>query len=272
MVVLVDLLLGPVVVAGQHGASRPHPVQQRPTVWPAQLGPAGRQLFDPPLDGVGGQPILGPQRPVAVQVVVLADPGGVVHQADHPDARVLGDRVQQAKHIGGGQLAAQVQIVVGLEQPGFGQRVAVRHPFQEGADTVLVEPQIAQAQRIQHRRDAGCGALRVMRHHGRAGGPPRVRPRLDLAFQIVGMQVYDAGHHHVALAVDRARHAGQTGLDGGDPRAVHDDGPEQDRFGQNQSDVGQDRHAASRNGWESLAPEVGLEPTTERLTVACSTN
>ena len=69
-------------------------------------------------------------------------------------------------HVGRGELAAQVQEVLGLQQPGVGQGVQVGHAVVERLGAVLVEAEVAQAQRIQHRRHPGRGALRVVRQHG----------------------------------------------------------------------------------------------------------
>jgi hypothetical protein len=44
-------------------------------------------------------------------------------------------------------------------------------------------------------------------------GPVDLGARLDMAFQIVGMQLDQAGHHQIAAAVDGARRNGRTRLD-----------------------------------------------------------
>ena len=111
-----------------------------------------------------------------------------------------------------GNLAAQVQEMVRLQQVGLGQRVQIDDAILEGADALLVEAEIAEAQRVEHGGDAGRGALRVMRHHRRARRPARQRARLHLAFQIVGVHIDDAGNQVIAVQVERARQRRTAGL------------------------------------------------------------
>ena len=114
------------------------------------------------------------------------------------------DRIEQVQHVERRNFAAQVQEMLGLQQIRLGQRVEIDDAVLEGADALLVEAEIAQAQRVEHGGDAGRGALRVMRHHGGARRPARQRARLHLPFQIVGMQIDDAGNQIVAVHVERA--------------------------------------------------------------------
>ena len=104
---------------------------------------------------------------------------------------MIGDAVEQLQHVERRHLAAQMQEVLGLQQIGVGQRVEIDHAVAEGADALLVEAEIAEAQRVEHRGDAGGGALRVVRDHGGARRPARQRARLHLTFQIVGVHVDD---------------------------------------------------------------------------------
>ena len=56
------------------------------------------------------------QRTVEVEIGVLSDARAVIHQADHPHQRMIGDGVEQRQHVQRGNLAAQVQEVLGLQQ------------------------------------------------------------------------------------------------------------------------------------------------------------
>ena len=150
------------------------------------------------------QAALAAQLAVEIHVGVLADAGAVVHQADHADQRMIRHRIEQVQHVGRRDFAAQMQEVVRLQQPGLGQGVQIDDAVVEGLDALLVEAEVAQAERVQHRGDAGGGALRVVRHHGGAGRPARQAARLHLAFQVVGVDIDDAGDEVVAVQVDRA--------------------------------------------------------------------
>ena len=121
------------------------------------------------------------------------------------------DRIEQLQHVVRRHLAAQVQEVVRLQQLGVRQRVEIGDAVAERADTLLVEAQIAEAQRVEHGGHAGGGTLRVMRHHRRARRPARQRARLHLAFQIVGVHVDDAGNQVVAVHVDAPGNAERPG-------------------------------------------------------------
>jgi hypothetical protein len=106
-----------------------------------------------------------------------------------------------------------MQEMLGLEQPGVGECVEVDHAFLKGLYPLLVEAQVTDAERIQHRGDAGRGALGVMRHHRRAGRPAGIAARLHLALQIVGMHVDHAGDQVVSLHVQCAGDGGGAGID-----------------------------------------------------------
>jgi hypothetical protein len=99
----------------------------------------------------------------------------MVHQADHAHARMVCDGVEQRQHVECRHFAAQMQEVFGLQQIDAGERVEIDDAFAKGSHTLLVEAEIAKTERIEHRGDAGGGALRIMRHHGGARRPARQR-------------------------------------------------------------------------------------------------
>ena len=164
---------------------------------------------------------------------------------------MIGDGIEQFHQVGGGQFAAQMQEMLGFQQPGIRQRVQVAHAVLEGGDSVLFEAEITQAERIQHRGHSADRALRVMGDHRRAGRPARVAARLDLALEIVGMHVDHAGHQHVAVHVERALGVAAAGLHLEDGGAIKDDGAVDDGVREHDSCVCQycqDRHAAWLRG------------------------
>ena len=178
---------------------------------------------DAALDGGFVETALTAQLAVEIDVGVLADTWAVVHQADHAHERVIGDRIEQGQHVQRGDFAAQMQKVVGFQQPGLGQRIQIDYAVSEGLDPFRIEPEVPQAKRVQHRGNPGRRTLRVVCDHGGPGRPARQAARLHLPFQVVGMNVDNAGNDGVAVQVDRSRRMRAAGLDVGDDLAVHDD-------------------------------------------------
>ena len=208
--------LGPVVVAGQRDVAAGDAVEQRAAVRNARPLALRLQFEDAAFDGVVVQSAATPQCAIEVEIGVLADARAVVHQADHAHQRVVGDSVEQRQHVQRRHLAAQVQEVLGLQQVGAVQRIEIDHAVLEGADALLVEAEIAEAERVEHRGDAGGGALRIMRDHGGARRPARQRARLHLALQVVGVDIDDAGDQVVAVQVARGKRRGAARLHIGD--------------------------------------------------------
>ncbi len=245
--VFVHFVLRAVIMAGEHDPARAHPVEQgAPVGVPVQRAQGG-QLHDAALDGGRVRALAAAHGPVAVEIGILADAGAVIHQADHAHPPVVRHRVEQRHQVGGGQFAAQMEEVVAFQQPGTGQGVAIRHAVQEGADAVLLETEIAQAQRIQHRGHAGGGALRVMRDHGRAGGPARIAAWVDLALQVVGVHVHHARNQVIPVQVERGRlRAAPLHLRDGLPGQHH--GAVDDGAGQHDAGVGEAGHGSVPRG------------------------
>ena len=78
------------------------------------------------------QAAAAPQVLVEVDISILADARAVIHQTDHPNKAMIGDRIQQVQHVECRNLAAQMQIVVGFQQSGLGQRVQIDDAVLEG--------------------------------------------------------------------------------------------------------------------------------------------
>mgnify|MGYP001191752746 CR=1 FL=1 len=139
-------------------------------------------------------------------------------------------------------LRRQVTLVVD------GQRIEVGDAVEEGLPAPLVEAEITEAERIEHRGHAGRGALRVMREHRGTGRPAGIAARLHLAFEVVGMHVHHAGDQVVALQVARAGRVAAAGLHIGDAPVADQQRAVDDLTGQDEEGVGQDGlgvHAAS---------------------------
>ena len=58
---------------------------------------------------------------------------------------MIGDSVEQRQHVQRGNLAAQVQEVLGLQQSCIVERIEVDDAILEGAHALLVEAKIAEA-------------------------------------------------------------------------------------------------------------------------------
>ena len=74
------------------------------------------QFADALLDIGVVQPAATAQRTVEVEIGVLPYARAVIHQADNPHQHMISDSVEQRQHVQRGNLAAQVQEVLGLQQ------------------------------------------------------------------------------------------------------------------------------------------------------------
>ena len=164
---------------------------------------------------------------------------------------MIGHRLHQFRHVGCGQFAAQMQEMLAFQQPRRRQRIEVRDTVQEGLGAPGIEAEIAEAERIQHRRDTRRDGLRVMRQHGGTRRPAGIGARLHLAFQIVGVHIHDAGDQVLPAQILRGCQVAAAWLDLDDPLATDHDGAMDDLIPQDELGVGQDgvgRHAASGRG------------------------
>jgi len=176
---------------------------------------------------------------IVIKVKILPHARGVVHQADQPHQRVVGDRRQAVLHVFRRQLAAQMEEVLRLQLGR--QRRDVGDALGRGLLAGDIEAEVAEAQRVQHRGDAGRGALRVVGNQRRTRGKTRLRPRLDLALEIVGVQVDQAGQQIIAGAIDRCGRSRRRVVDRRDDAAPGADTAVNDLIGQNQPRVGEDQ-------------------------------
>ncbi len=154
---------------------------------------------------------------------------------------MVGDGVEQRQHVQRRNLAAQVQEVFGLQQVGIVERIEIDHAILEGAHPLLVKPEVAETERVEHGGDAGGGALCVVRDHRRARRPARQRARLHLALQVVGMGIDDARDQVVAVEVVGGKCGGAAGLHVGDAPVPHHERSVQRCIGQDQDGIGEDQ-------------------------------
>ena len=69
--------------------------------------------------------------------------------------------------------------------------------------------------------------------------PADLGTRFDMAFEVVGVQLHQAGHDVIAAAVDRARRNAIAVLDSRDAAVDERDPPAQDGVGQDEARVGE---------------------------------
>ncbi len=83
-------------------------------------------------------------------------------------------------------------------------------------------------QRIEDGGDPAARQFRIMRENRRSVRPIRLRARLDVTLEVVGMKLDQPRAQEVAVQIDRARGHVRTRIDAGDMairdghRAVHD--------------------------------------------------
>ena len=83
-----------------------------------------------------------------------------------------------------------------------------------GTGAALVH--VANHDRIQHRGDTGCCALRVMNRHGRVGIPEHAGAWHQVLLEIVGMEFDQARHQPVTSPILCSGHAGVAAIDAAD--------------------------------------------------------
>ncbi|OIQ74874.1 hypothetical protein GALL_434710 [mine drainage metagenome] len=121
-----------------------------------------------------------------------------------------------------------------------------RKPARIGAITCLTRRDRADPHRVENRGDPHARQFGIMRNNSAGVGPVDLGARLNVAFQIVGVQLDQPRCNQVALAIHRAhRNAGAVGNLG--DMAIHHTHSAPARFvGQNQRGVGEDK---IRHGW-----------------------
>ena len=126
----------------------------------------------------------------------------------------------------GADLGAQVQAVADAQEAGVAEPVDAGG---EGAGVLAVAglaagDQRADAQGVEDRGDAGAGELGVVGEDRRRLGPDHAGAGLEVALEVVGVELDQAGGEVVAVAVlGPARHAG-AGVDRRDQAVAQDAG------------------------------------------------
>ena len=155
--------------------------------------------------GLGQLHLALPHGAVAADVAVLADAGRVVHQAGHPHPRMVGHRVERLRHVQRRQLAAEVQEMLRLQQPGHRPARRGRDAVEEGLDPRPASkprsPRQSASSTVVTPAAAHCASCASMRRTARPAG---IGARQHLAFEVVGMHVDHAGDQVVAVQVHRA--------------------------------------------------------------------
>ena len=132
---------------------------------------------------------------VFVEIAELALARRVVHERDQ-FGLVLGEEgFEQVDHVRRRHLAAQMGQVVGAQQPRFGglrDGVGERDPLLAESRRAIPNSS-ADAEGIEHRRDAGRRDLRVIGEHRAAGVPQHRRAGKEMGFEMVGVQFDQAG-------------------------------------------------------------------------------
>lgn len=198
-------------------------------------------LFQPCVDFGLCEPVTAQEGAELPNIAPLADTRRMIHQADEGEAGMRGIGEKQLLHVGGRQFTAQMEQMVGFQQPGFGQAVEIGDALDEGALAILLEAEIADAEGIENRGDARARALGVMGDHGGAGRPARIDARLHLALEVVGMEVDDAGDEQVAGKIDRACGVARSGRDSRNAAQACDEAALDDLIGEDQAPAGENR-------------------------------
>ncbi len=137
-----------------------------------------------------------------LRILPLPLPRRMVHHRREPQARMARERIEHVDDVLRRDLAAQVQEVLGAQQPVRREaRERVRalrlHVAPAHAD---VQPR-ADRERVEHRRDACRRDLRVVRDERRIDVPVHARPRREMLLQVVGMQLDEPGQQIVAAPI-----------------------------------------------------------------------
>ena len=146
-------------------------------------------------------------------VAELALAGRVVHQRDEPDVVAVDQCVASSTTLRHRHLAAQMEVMADPQHVGAarrGDRLGEQRRFAAHVLGAFLAPD---AQRIEHRGDAAGRELRVVGHHRRHRVPVHLRPRHVMRFDVVGVELDEAGNDEVApdvLGARRRRHRGRS--------------------------------------------------------------
>jgi hypothetical protein len=208
-----DMLFRRVVMAGERHVEAAAEIQDLPAVDIGINGHLllivgdhrGKVLVVPALVAVEGAE--------AFEIAPLPLARRVVHDRDQPQQRMIRMGREHLDDVGIGDLAAQMEEVFGAQQAaGAGLAHAFDGIGEDPAPLAAVAV-VADADRVEHRRDAGADDLGIMREHGGHGrGPDGAGARFEMLLHIVGMDLDQAGQQIIAFEVVTTRHAGIADL------------------------------------------------------------
>ena len=197
-----DLGLAGIVMAGKHAALPGSKLDQLPAVarrvLPVEIDP----LLDERLD-VGAFDLAPAHKEAAPrrEIAELPLARRVIHERDDMDRVALGISLRLLDHVGRGDFAAQMREVFGTQESGRGG----------GLNGIGERPQIlaerrevgigAGAERIVDRGDTGGGDLRVVGDHSAERVPADLWPRGEVALEMIGMELDQAGDDGVASQI-----------------------------------------------------------------------
>ena len=144
-----------------------------------------------------------PELAIKRQIVPLALTRGMIHQAREPKHPVVDMPLDERQQAAVGQFAAEMEIVVRLQQSGgtrAGHCVDDRLEHRRSLSARVI---VAERQRIENRGNAAADQLRIVRQRGvELAWPGHAGPRPDVVLDVVRVQVDQAGNQKVAVAVD----------------------------------------------------------------------
>ncbi len=165
--------------------------------------------------------LAGVVDPRVFQVFPLALARRVVHQRDQRQAFMPVEGLEQVDGVVRRQLAAHVQVVVGAQHVFGGTGVQrLQHRVPRRATQAFVVG-VAHTQRVKHGSDTGGGDLGVVRQQRRHLGPLHLGARHQVALEVVGVHLDEAGHEEVAFQVDGLRQRTVAGAEPGDATGLH---------------------------------------------------
>jgi hypothetical protein len=185
-----------------------------------------------------------------LDVLPLALARRVVHQRDQRHARMAVEGLEQLDGVGRGQLAAHVQVVVRTQQVFLAAVVERGERLVPGAAAQALGVGLADAQRVEDGGDAGGGHLGVVRQQRGHLGPLHLRARHQVALEVVGVHLDQAGQQVVALEVDGG-HAGVAVVQRGDAAVHHRETALHQLVRQHHAGVGEHHRSAH---WRTSAP------------------
>ena len=164
----------------------------------------------------------------------------VIHQADDAHAVLWPELRHFLQQRLRADLGPQMQEMADLEVP---RSAHLQQLIRQYAGVWNIAPLAAMNRadphRVEHCRDPDRGKLGIMRKQGRGMGPIHRRARLNMPFQIVGVQLHQPRHHIIASAIHGASWHVAPLSDLGDDAIGHGDAPRDHLIRQHDLRIGQ---------------------------------